>query len=39
MTSRGRDFNKKYVSGAEKERKRKTRDEYIKTFDYISMDC
>lgn len=31
MTSRNRDFGRKYVSGAEKERKRKTRDEYIKT--------
>jgi len=31
MTSRNRDFGRKYVSGAEKERKRKARDEYIKT--------
>lgn len=31
MTSRNRDFGRKYVSGAEKERKRKARDEFIKT--------
>ncbi|KMQ87273.1 52 kda repressor of the inhibitor of the protein kinase-like protein, partial [Lasius niger] len=31
MTSRDRDFGRKYVSGTEKESKRKARDEYIKT--------
>lgn len=31
MTNKGRDFGRKYVSDAEKEKKRKAKDKYIKT--------